>query len=271
MAKLAVLFALFASGAYAAAARAQNPADLLPAESAAKAKAILQQAIDALGGPVYLRARNLDCVGRYAAFEKSGDLGGYIELHTYREMPDKERVEYDKDATIVDVYSGKDAWTLDKGGVSALPAEEEADYQEQLKTDINTILRYRLAEDGLFFRYGGTDIVDLKEVDWVEITDRESHNLRVAIDRKTHFPVRVIVQGRDPKTGERSEKGRYFSNYHSIDGIETPYQTSSFVNGRQVSQAFYETCLYNTPLPADLFTRASLDAHWDQVRKKHRK
>jgi hypothetical protein len=252
-------------------ALAQNPDDLMPAESAAKAKVILQQAIDALGGPAYLNVRNYSCVGRYAAFEHSGALGTFIELRTYRELPDKERVEYDKDAKIVDVYSSQGAWTMDRGGVSDLPADAGKDFQEQLKTDINMILRYRLSEDGIVLRYGGTDIVDLKEADWVEISDHEGRTVRVAIDKRTHLPIRTDVTTRDPKTNEKTETGRFYSNYHPIAGIQTPFQISSFRNNNQTTQTFSESCQYNTDLAPDLFTRAGLDARWTELRKKMKK
>ncbi len=243
----------------------------MPAESAAKAKVILQQTIDALGGPAYLNVRNYSCIGRYAAFEHSGALGAFMELRTYRELPDKERVEYDKDAKIVDIYSSQGAWTMDRGGVSDLPADAAKDFQEQLKVDINMILRYRLSEDGIVLRYGGTDTVDLKEADWVEISDHEGRTVRVAIDKRTHLPIRTDVTTRDPKTNEKTETGRFYSNYHPIGGIQTPFQISSFRNNAQTTQTFSESCQYNTDLAPDLFTRAGLDARWTELRKKMKK
>src|SRR2546425_5701415 len=47
---------------------------MMPEQSAAKAKALLQQAITALGGQAYLSVRNSECTGRGALFGHSGDL-----------------------------------------------------------------------------------------------------------------------------------------------------------------------------------------------------
>ena len=116
------------------AARAQNADELMPAASAAKAKEILQQAIDGLGGAAYLNVHNSDCTGRLAQFQHSGALGGYTQFHSYHEMPDKSRMEYDPKGKIVDLYAGEKGWSLDRGGVSELPASAIADYQEQLQT-----------------------------------------------------------------------------------------------------------------------------------------
>jgi hypothetical protein len=246
---------------------AQNPDDMLPAPSAAKAKAILAQAVAALGGPAYLNLRNSDCTGRAAQFEHSGAVGGYIQFHDFKEMPDKNRMEYGAKANIVDLYAGNQGWALDRGGVSEIPAPAMADYQEALKTDLNTILRYRLNDDTLTVRYGGSDVVDLKEAEWVEIVDREGHTIRMAFDKKTSLPIRTVVTQRDPETGDRIQRGTYYTSYHLIAGIQTPFQVSRFRNDQQTYQIFYEGCQYNTGGSPDRFTRASLDAYFAATKK----
>ena len=261
---LAVLFVLCA----VAPLRAQNPDELLPADSAAKAKGILEQAIDGLGGQEYLNARNSDCTGRYAQFEHSGALGGFLQVRELWQTPDSNRIEYGNKDNIVDLYAGGHGWSLDRGGVSELPAKAVNDYQEQLKTGVNMVLRFRLNEDGIILRYGGTDVVDLKQVDWAEVADRAGHSVRIAIDRKTHLPVRSMVVTRDPDTGDRIETETRFSNYQLIDGVQTPLQVVRMRNGLQVYQVFFDSCHYNANLPADYFTRASLDARYAQLRKK---
>jgi hypothetical protein len=264
----AAWLALFLAACAPAPLRAQNPDELLPADSAAKAKAILNQAIEGLGGQEYLNARNSDCTGRYAEFEHSGSLGGYIQVRQLWQAPDSSRTEYGNKGNIADLYAGGHGWSLDRGGVSELPAKAVDDYQEQLKTAVNMVLRFRLNEDGIILRYGGTDVVDLKEVDWAEVADRAGHSVRIAIDRKTHLPVRSVVQSRDPDTGNRIETETRFSNYQPLGGVQTPLQVVRMRNGVQVYQAFFDSCRYNQNLPADYFTRASLDAYYAQVRKK---
>ena len=251
-------------------ARAQNPNDIMPDASAAKAKAILQQAIDALGGAAYLNVHNSDCTGRYAQFQHSGEIGGYLAIREYREMPDKSRIEYDPKAIIVNVYAGDKGWSLDRSGVSEVPPSDLADYQEQFKMQLGNVLRNRLNESSLFFRYGGTDVVDLKEADWVEIGD-QGRTLRVAVGHNDHLPIRSVLELRDAKTGEKTERSTYYTSYQAIDGIQTPFREYRFLNGRQVYQVFWESCSYNVDLPADFFTRASLEQHFNQEHGKNKK
>jgi hypothetical protein len=248
-------------------ARPQNPDEMLPAPSAAKAKEILTQAVAGLGGPAYLNVRNSECTGRAAQFEHSGAVEGYLQFRDYKEMPDKNRMEYGPKSNIVDLYAGDQGWTLDRGGVSDVPALAMADYLEAYKTDVNTILRYRLGDAALVFRYGGSDVVDLKEADWVEIADHEGHTIRVAFDKKTSLPIRTDVTQRDHDTGDIIHRATYYTSYHLIDGIQTPFQISRFRNEQQVYQMFYENCQYNTAVSPEMFTRASLDNSFGTAKK----
>ena len=243
------------------AASAQNSNSLMPAESAAKARAILDQAIDALGGPMYLRLHDADCTARLAGFERSGAIGGTGEVHVLRQLPDKNRTEYDSRGDIVTVYAGDKGWTLDRSGVEELPAADIAAYQEQLKNDANFILRYRLNEPGLVLRYRGSEVVDLKQVDWVEVGDSQGRDVRIAVDRSSHFPLRFVVNSRE-SDGARTEMLTVYSNYRPVNGIQTAFQVSRFRNGQQVTQVFYNACKYNTGLSDDLFSRVSLDKHF---------
>jgi len=268
--ELSAVFAGLVIFLFVSAGRAQNADELMPAASAAKAKAILQQAIDGLGGAAYLNVHNSDCTGRLAQFQHSGEIGGYIAGREYREMPDKFRMEYDPKAIIVNIYAGDKGWSLDRSGVSEVPAEDIADYQEQLRMQMGNVLRNRMNESGLFFRYGGRDVVDLKEADWVEIGD-QGRTLRIAVGRNDHLPIRSVLMARDPKTGEKTERSTYYTTYHPIDGIQTAFRESRFLNGRQVYQVFWETCAYNVDLPANFFTRDSLDERFAQERGKKKK
>jgi outer membrane lipoprotein-sorting protein len=243
------------------AAGAQDSESLLPAAGAAKARSILNQAIEALGGQAYLQLRDVDCTARLAGFERSGAIGGQGDVHVLRKLPDKNRTEYDKRGNIVTVYTSNKGWTLDRGGVEELPASEIATYREQLQSDTNFILRYRLNEPGLILRYGGTEVVNLKQVDWVEVGDKEGRDVRIAVDRSSHLPVQMVVQSRD-KEGERTQTTTIYSNYGPVDGVQTPFQVSRFRNGQQISQVFYKSCKYNTNLDDDLFDRTSLDKHF---------
>jgi hypothetical protein len=247
---------------------AQNTELLMPEQSAQKAREVLQQAIQAMGGPAYQNLRDASCEGRLSSFGHSGDMTGFDVYFDLSIFPDKDRTEHSKKRNIIEVFNGEKGWTLDKGGVADAPPAQVKAWTDSLKTDIDHVLRYRIHEPGMVLRYAGTDVVDLKEVIWVELTDSEDRTIRLALDSITHFPVREVVTSRDPASQLPIEQIYYFSNYHAISGIQTPYQTSRTRNGFRIFQAFIDTCSYNTGLSDSLFTKASLEERWTQVGKK---
>jgi hypothetical protein len=245
--------------------KAQNPDTLLPEQSAAKAKQILQQLTDALGGSAYLSVRESDCEGRLARFGHNGELVGFTNFKEYWRYPDKSRTDYYKKGVVINTYNGDQGWTLDRGGVSELPALAVADFQELTKKDVNNLLRLRVKEPGMVFRYGGQDIVDLKTVDWVEITDPEQRTFRLAVDRSSHLLVRTMIITEDESTRERSTETNIYSNFQPMDGVRTPLQITGDRDGRRISQVFFASCKYNPGFPEDFFSKAALEKRFSEV------
>ena len=248
--------------------RGQDTQIYMPEQSEAKAKEVLAQAIQALGGSAYLNVQDSTCEGRMSSFGHSGDLTGFGTFTDFWKMPDKDRTEHSKRGNIVEVFDGKEGWVLDKGGVSDAPASAVADFQGQLQRELDHIFRYRLKEPGMVFRYAGPDVVDLKEADWVELTDSDGHTYRIAIAKLTHLPIRKETVLQDSTTRIRIEEIEYYSNYQTVQGIQTPFQMTRTHNDLKVFQVFYNTCKFNTGLQDSFFTKASLEERASQVLKK---
>jgi outer membrane lipoprotein-sorting protein len=248
-------------------AAAQEKAYLAPEESAARAKALIQRAIEAMGGDAYLKARDVYCEGRFAQFGSTGQLSGYERVYDYVMFPDKNRTEFSKKRNIIYVNNGDKAWSLDRGGVEDLPDQRGKDYLESLLTDLHYLFRFRLQEEGMVFRYTGRDTVDLKPVDWVELTDRDRRVIRIAFAQNTGLPVRASYVTRDPETRVRTEETDYFSNYHNMGGIETALRIWKETNGRMTYQVFWDKCSYNTGVSEAHFTREALEQLWAKLKK----
>jgi hypothetical protein len=242
----------------------------MPEQSAAKAKQLIQQSIDAFGGDAYLNMRDITCSGRAGQFGHSGELNGFETFVNYAEPPSMARTENLPKRNIVEVYNGDKGWTMDRSGVSEASITDLAHFQEDVRRDTFNILRNRVHEDGMIFRYGGLDIVNLHEVDWVELVDSDDRTIRLAMERTTHLPIEKIIQTRDPNTRVTTEEIELYSNYHPINGIQTPFQIERNRNGMKTYQVFFDKCEYNTGLPASLFTKESLDERWEKIGKGER-
>lgn len=249
---------------------AQDAQVLMPEQSEAKAKQLLQQTIQAMGGDAYLNVRDMTCTGRISQFGHSGEMEGLEHFQDYVEPPDMSRTENLPQRNIIEVYNKDMGWTLDRGGVAEAPTADLIRFEEGVKKDLGNILRHRIREPDMIFRYAGIDIVDLHEVEWVELTDSEDRTLRIAIDRSSHLPLRRDVEQRNEKTRVTTKEMDLYSNYHPIDGIETAFQIERSRNDMKIYQVFFDSCQYNTGLPASLFTRESLDEKWQKIGKGER-
>jgi hypothetical protein len=249
-------------------AAAQDPQILMPEESAAKAKQIIEQGIEALGGSAYLNVRDITCTGRLGQFDHSGEVTGFGQFIDFAEPPLKDRQENLPKRNIIQVYNGDNGWELDRGGVSEAPRAELAQFKENTQKDIDNILRRRIHEPEMIFRYAGDDVVDLNQVDWVELVDSDDRTIRIAFARNTHLPIRETVDTRDPKTQTKTTEIEYYSNYHPINGIQTPFQITRERSKMKIFQVFFDKCDYNTNISDSLFTKESLDDRWSQVGKK---
>lgn len=269
-------------------ATASPPQELLPEQSAAKAKQVLQQVIAALGGPAYLNVRDTQCDGRAAQFGTAGTLMGFTLFRDLWLLPDKNRVEYfskgehtilgflmgaddlliTHGGAMVTVFSGKEGWTLDKSGVSDQPEDLIKNFNEQLKSGMNNVLRKRMNEPGLEVQYAGTDLIDLKEAEWIEFTDSDHREMRLALDKFTHLPLRWVVATRSPDTRERTEVITSYTQYKALDGVKTPLSIELSRNDRKMTQTFLTDCKYNSDIAPQLFTRSALEQQASEIAKK---
>jgi outer membrane lipoprotein-sorting protein len=282
---LFVFAILTAFGFLAPRAAAQNPDTMMPEQNVAKAKQVLGDLINALGGPGYTEVRESQCEGRRALIGHNGELNGYIDFVDFRRYPDKARTEYISKGRntilksligldgldfahggiFISLYNGDHGWTFSRSGVDEMPVTSVSEFQEQTKRNVDNLLRLRLKEPGMVIRFGGNDTVDLKQADWVELTDSEERKFRLAVDRSTHFLIRAIVSTKDKEYDQIDDDTTIYSNYQLKDSVWMPLQVSREHNGRRTGQIFYDTCRFNPGFPDDLFSKSSLQKHGSEA------
>jgi hypothetical protein len=268
--RTAIILAGLSLAGAGSAARAQDDQYLMPEQSAAKAREIIGQAVQALGGDAYLNVKDVTCTGRISSFDHSGETTGFGKFIDYSAPPDKERQENLPKRNIISIFNGDKGWDLDRGGVSEAPQSDLADFKEDTQKDLYNILTRRVHEKDIVIRYAGTDVVDLKEAQWVEIVDNDDRTIRIAFADNTHLPIRKTVETRNPRTHFKTNEIEYYSNYHPLDGIQTAFQLTRERNGTKVYQVFFDTCKYNTSLTDAFFTKQALDDRWAQIPNKEK-
>lgn len=259
-------------------AAAQNPDAIAPEESEARARKILNQLVQGLGGSAYIEMKDRQCDGRRAVIGHDGALAGYVQFKETWELPDKNRTDYfakgrntllgyligvqeldlSHGGLVITTFSGDRGWTMDRGGVSDMPEDTLAEFQAAVQRSPDNLLHFGVKNPDLGFRWAGLDTVDLREVDWVEISDREQRIYRLAVDRNSHLLIRSVVQVKNENTGQMQEDISIYTNYQSKNGVQVPMQITRERDGRRIAQVFYDTCQINPQLPGDYFTREAL-------------
>ena len=259
-------------------ALAQDTTVLAPEASDARARQVIQQSIQALGGTAYLNAQDSTRTGRFSRFEHNGSVSGTIKMVVMNKYPGRERIEYifkryfdaflplpleaplHTTNSALEVHNGAQGWILGGGGVEDLP-RDVLDHREQERIrSVNVVFRERLHDPDLILRYAGLDVVDLKQVDWIEVSDGGPYTARFAIEHSTHLPNRVVYHFRDPESKQIMEEIEYYSNYHTFQGVTTPMQILREHNGWLTTQFFIEDVKYNSGLSDAMFTREGLEA-----------
>lgn len=260
------------------AATQQRADTMMPEQSLAKGKQILADLINGLGGAGYTQVRESQCEGRRALFGHNGAITGFINFVEDRRYPDKARTEFISKGrntilasligidgldfahggVVITLYNGDKGWTYDRSGVNDVPASAISDFQEQVKRSIDNLLHLRLNEEGMSIHFAGTDTVDLKQVDWVELVDRDLRTFRLAVDHSTHLLVRAVIITKNEETQQVDEDSVIYTNYQLRDSVWVPLQVSREHDGRRTSQFFYNTCKFNPGFPDALFSKESL-------------
>jgi len=88
-------------------------------QAANKARVLIDQAIQALGGQAFLNIRDREQQGRVWSFHAGRPSGGGAIFYSFSEFPDKERIELTKDRDIAELFVGDKGYEITYKGVHA--------------------------------------------------------------------------------------------------------------------------------------------------------
>jgi hypothetical protein len=245
-------------------------------QNKAKARQLLSQAIQALGGGLYRDQNVSECDGRVAKFDRNGSVMGYSFIKSYWRFPDKNRTEYIVKTTkggffavlwgnlpvhggdLIQLFDGDRGWYMDKSGVSEADATVVDEFQASLKRNVRNLLLHRADEEGVFLHYAGIGTADMREVEWVDFSDDADRTVRLALDRLSHLPVRTDATTPNEEMHDKDKDVTIYTNYEPRQGVQTPMQITREHNGMRTTQIFFNSCTNSPPLPPDFFTEEGL-------------
>jgi len=223
-------------------------------DNAAKARQIVQQGIQALGGQAYLTWRTQTSEGRSYSFHhgEANSLGTLF--WRFRQYPDKDRLELTKKRDIVEIFNGEKGYEVTFRGIRNLEEKEELQpYMRRRHYALDIVFREWINQPGVAFFYEGQTVAAQKQTDQVTIMNSKNEAVTLNFDVKTHRPVQKSFTWRDPTDKERNVEQEIYDNYRNVQGIITPYDVTRMYNGEMSFQSFLTGAKYNEDLNPALF------------------
>ena len=223
-------------------------------ENSRKAKAVLDQAIQALGGNAFLTFTDLSQEGRRYSFHRGQPNSLGTLFWRFQKYPDKDRVEFTKKRDVIRIYNGDKGYEVTYKGVRNIEMKDDLEpYLRRRHFSLFVVMRDWLKQPGIALFYEGQTVVAQKQSDQVTVMNAKNEAVTLFFDRETHLPVQKRFSWRDPADKERNIEEEVFDNYRPIQGIMTPFDTTTFFNGDMSGQSFLTSATYNQGLSDNMF------------------
>ena len=223
-------------------------------ENSRKAKAVLDQAIQALGGNAFLTFTDLSQEGRRYSFHRGQPNSLGTLFWRFQKYPDKDRVEFTKKRDVIRIYNGDKGYEVTYKGVRNVEMKDDLEpYLRRRHYSVFIVMRDWLKQPGIALFYEGQTVVAQKQSDQVTIMNAKNEAVTLFFDVGTHLPVQKRFTWRDPTDKERNIEEEVFDNYRPIQGIMTPFDSTSFFNGDMSGQSFLTSAAYNQGLSDSMF------------------
>jgi len=279
------LFIVLLLGALSGAQTAPTPASPAPAaappaindsDNARKAQALLDQAVDALGGQPYLTYANRTEEGRYYPLYHGRTESTGIPYRYYVEYPDRDRFEVIKTkdihvlpgsidiggvkvknkADLVLIHNGNKGYETTYKGTAAQDKLELENYLRRRQHSLEWVFRKWLRDPNVALFYDGASIVNGKVTEGVTLLNNQDDSVKVFLDQNSHYPIKISYSWRDPKDKQKNVEDEVYDSYKLVQGIWTPHSITRYFNGETSQQRFISIASYNQTLPDSMFEAA---------------
>jgi hypothetical protein len=226
------------------------PVDL---ENARKAKSLLDQAIQALGGQAYLNIHDLQMTGRTYSFHHGQPTSNGIQFWRFIEYPDKDRIELTKQRDVAELYNGNKGFEITYKGPHPMEEKDITDYLRRRRFSLETVLRTWVGDSTVALFYEGNAIAAEHPALQVSLINSKNESVTLYLEVDTHLPIKKKFSWRDPADKQHNLEEEIYDNYRPVQGIMTPYDVARYFNGDISNQRFLNSAAYNQGLDPAMF------------------
>jgi hypothetical protein len=213
------------------------------------AKKVLDDMIQALGGKAFLEVREIQANGRFYSF-KHGNLEGSDLFADYIKFPDMERTEFGslKNKTVT-INRGDQGWTVEGKDVKPHSAAQVDDFTLGFKTSFDYVTRFVLNQPRTTIQYTGSEIIDFKRTDVIEVRDPSKNLMRFYVDRQSHLPAKMQVR----RANKAIILEEQYSNWHRFGSVMAPLFVIRLTDNVKTMEVHIQTTTYDSGLAESLF------------------
>jgi hypothetical protein len=221
-----------------------------------RAEAIVQKAVQLLGGANYMNVRSQIGRGNFSILK----TGVNVSVQTFIDVivfPDKERSEF-KGAGVksVQTNTGTTGWVYD-GDQELIKVQTEkqvANFQRGLRTSLDNLLRGYWKGNAELTYIGRRQGTLGKRNDAIKLTYKDGFVVEFEFTVDEGTPVKAIYKTTNSDEETVTEEDRY-AQFVDTQGITAPYVIDRFTNGEHISRINFLTIEYNKPIPDSIFTK----------------
>jgi len=222
-------------------------------ESSHKARALLERAIQALGGQAYLNLHDMEQEGRTYSFHHGQPTSNGILFWRFTEYPGKERIELTKQRDVAYLYVGDKGYELTYKGPHAMEKKDLEEYLRRRRFSIDTVLRSWPSDPGVAFFYDGNALAGNLPAEKITLINAQNEAVDLFFDIDTHLPLKKSYSWRDPVDKERNLEEEIYDNYRLAQGVMVPWGFTRYFNGDMQSERFASAVHINQGLNQAMF------------------
>jgi hypothetical protein len=218
-----------------------------------KAKAIIEQGIQALGGEIYLTIRDREQQGRGYGFHHGNPTGGGGPFWSFSEFPDKERVEFTKERDIAQVFVGDKGYEITFKGPHPVEQKDLDDYLRRRRYSLDRVLRTWINDPGVVMLFEGNAIAAQHSAYQVTLVNAQNESVTLYFDTDSHLPIKKSFEWRDPVDKQKNLEEEVYDNYRPVSGIMAPHNVTRYFNGDMSNQRYLTSVTINQGLDPAMF------------------
>ena len=222
-------------------------------QNASKAKTIIEQGIEALGGQTYLTIRDRQIQGRGYGFHSGRPTGSGGVFWGFAEFPDKERVELTKERDIAELYVGSKAWEITFKGPHPIEQKDLEEYLRRRRFSLETVLRTWINDPSVVMLFEGNAIAAQHSAFRVTLINSQNESVTLYFDTESHLPVKKTFEWRDPVDRQKNLEEEVYENYKVVSGVNVPFNLTRYFNGDMANQRFLNSVTINQGLDPAMF------------------